>query len=203
MYQYTPEHHVQLLNGEGHPLTRNQAFAMAQISEDETEFPIARFSRHYGRTRVDCTGDDNGLWVLLYDTGYSSFPIIPIHFSTLFTTIDLYLLMRDRPVAWLFDLLGWQRPPGNPPYGRLLMAEVDARRGCGLSQMTVAQINSAFFMLALRTPGVWHGKLSEALGVPLTGRKTQLFRGALINGQLVPRRLHEGGIVLRPVRQRR
>lgn len=203
MYTYTRHHNVQLLDSEGHPLTCIQAFRMSEISEDETEFPLARFSPAYGTTRIDCAENPEGLWVLLYDTGYAYTPVIPVHFASLFTTINLYLLLRDRPVAWLFALLGWPRPGGNPPHGRLLMAQVDTLPGCGLSQLAVAQINSAFFLLALRSPGVWHGKLSAALGVPLPGRKTQLFRGAIIDGNLVPRRLHEGGIVLRPVNRNR
>lgn len=204
MFDYT-DSHITLRTDNNRVCTARQALNI--INDPFNPYlPTAVLSAHYGTTPV-ALDDDEPLCALIYVPGIPGVPPIAVHFGTAERIMSLYGLLSDRPLAWLFELYGWERPPGNPPSGIILPVLVGSstRRGhaCGVSQQTVAEINAAFLMLALRTPGVWHGKLSVALGVPRPGRKTQLFRGAIIDGNLVPRRLDEGGIVLRPVNRNR
>lgn len=200
MFDYTSKTST-LFGPDGLPCTIRQA-RDAFLDETEAFMPFVRFSSAYGTSPVE---GHEPLCALLYHTGYPRTSAIPVYFNTAEKVLEVYNLLADRPIAWLYELLGWSRPTQVPPTGLLLPAVVASARGRdahGVSQLTVSEINACFFMLALRSPGVWHGKLSRALGVPLTGRKTQLFRGHIVGGHLVPRRYSDEEIILRPVRNR-
>ncbi len=145
---------------------------------------------------------DDWLCALMYWSGYQALPAHPVFFADFDTVYDVYNLLHDRPVAWMFAMSGYQRPRGNPPHGAIFPVLTPGSLG-GVNAYAVAQINMVFALHAMQSPGVWHGKLCDALGIPRIGRKTMTFKGNVMQGELVPNRLSDGEVVLRPTTPRR
>lgn len=211
MYTYTSTHHVTLTTTSGTAIPLTAAAIRRQLRSD-SGLISAHFSQAYrghglGPEYTPAWDDDettdDWLAALMYWPGYQTLSPVPVFFADHDTVTEIHGLLEDRPTAWMFALTGYQRPRGNPPHGMTFPALSPSSAHEGVNAYTVAQINMAFVLLAMQSPGLWHRRLCDALGVPRLEKKTMIFKGNVMRGELVPRRLSEGVPILRPVNRNR
>lgn len=211
MYPFTSTHTVHLSDDRTcrddgsprHPMTRARARREASGDYFYAFFSDAYRGENVGpefEPEVDDTElTDEWLCVLLYDSGYAAHSPVPVFFADYATVWNMYNLLQDRPLAWMFSMAGYTRPRGNPPHGRIYPVLV----ALPPNAYAVAQVNMVFVLHAMKSPGVWHPKLCDAMGIERITRKSATFKGSVMNGELVPTRLSDREPILRPARRRR
>lgn len=210
MYTYTSTHHVTLHRGDDDaPLHLSASYIRRQLREGSliTAAFSAAYRGHglgpeYQAAYADDETTDDWLAALMYWPGYQQFSPVPVFFADHDRVCEVYQLLEDRPVAWMFALTGYQRPRGNPPHGIIFPALAPSSGHTGVNAYAVAQVNMTFALLAMQSPGIWHRRLCDVLGIPRLERKTMTFKGNVMRGELVPRRLSEREPILRPVTRR-